>query len=282
MQAAVGGNVRYPNLQSIADLFRSFINDTANNTTGAGTGTGNQAGLIMPNSNPDLLGFMDSAIQEIYSDLRNVGDPELILDNYILTGLPPVNSSLGVGSPNPATQVALAYQGFFDGVQWWPQWTLPIAASRILRVWERWTNTNDDFQVVRAAPFGLPGGFQGVRMALWEMREGMIWMPGCIQSVDLRLRGRIGYPTPLSPVNLNFATAYVPILDCRNAIVAKMKLLYCQRFAPEQYQMCIAEESRLMGKLKLEVVRQMQSQENQRAAFGDEAVADFAISWSSL
>ena len=88
MQAVMGGNVRYPNLQSIADLFRAGINDTANNTMGTGTGTGDQAGLIMSNHNPDLMVFMDAAIYETFSDLRNVGDPELILDNYILFGIP--------------------------------------------------------------------------------------------------------------------------------------------------------------------------------------------------
>jgi hypothetical protein len=282
MQAAVGGNVRYGNLQGIADLFRFFINDSANNTTGQGTGTGNQAGLIMPNENPDLLICLDSAIKELYQDLRNVGDPELILDNYILTGLPPVNSSLGVGSPNPATQVALAYQGFFDGVQWYPQWTLPISASRILRVSERWTNTNNDFVPMRPAPFGLPSGMQGTTMRCWETREGMIWMPGATQSVDLKIRGRIGYPVPLSPVNLNFETTYVPILDSTNAIAAKMRLLYSTRFAPDLYQVAVAEESRLMGKLKLECVRQLQAFENQRAEFGAEAVSDFCIAWSWL
>ena len=93
MQAVVGGNIVYPSLQSIANLFRASINDTANNTTGSGVGSGNSAGLIMPNSNPDLLTFMDSAIRDTYSDLRNVGDPELLLDNYILLGIPPLDAA---------------------------------------------------------------------------------------------------------------------------------------------------------------------------------------------
>jgi len=33
----------------------------------------------MPNTNPDLLTLLDSAIRELYSDLRNIGDPELIM-----------------------------------------------------------------------------------------------------------------------------------------------------------------------------------------------------------
>ena len=269
MQAVVGGNVRYPNLQGIADLFRSSINDT-------GTGSGNEAGLIMPNSNPDLLAFMDSAIVELFSDLRNVGDPELIIDNYILTGIPPL------AQQDPAVQVALSYAGYFNGFTWSPAWTLPIGVSKMLAMWERTSGGSWDFVPMQPAPFGLAGGLQGIRMGQWEMREGMIWMRGAMQAVDLRIRARIGYPTPLSPVNLNFSTAYVPILDSKNAIVSKMRIQYAIRFAPERYQMCIAEEQRMMAKLRLAVVRGMQAQENQRTAFGDEAVADFGIAWSFL
>lgn len=386
--AVIGGSVRYPSLDSIASLFRAQINDSANNTMGSGTGSGDQAGLIMSNSNPDLLTFMDSAIQELFSDLRNVGDPELILDNYIVTGIPPLTA------PNPAVQVSLGYMGYFNGFTWDPTRVLPISVSKMLAMWERQSSSSGTFSSVSPtffrvrcavssgtvavnltvtpfgdalalnargqeigiisvaggsaldivvafsggsgtiffdvssdgtnwfpytpasvtanyvnevalplphspsggqvpsasnvgfvpmspAPFGLPGVMQGQRMGMWEMRQGQIWMPGCMQATDLRLRARITYPVPHGP-SINFATAYVPIVDSRNAIVAKMMILYAKRFAPEQYGMCISEEDRLMQKLKLEVVRQMQSQENQRAEFGGDAVSDFAIAFSWL
>lgn len=276
MQGVVGGNIRYPNLQGIADLFRSGINDTANNTGGSGTGSGNSAGLIMPNSNPDLLTFMDSAIQETFSDLRNVGDPELILDNYILSGIPPLAQT------DPTVQVSLAYSGYFNGFTWSDLWTLPIGVSKMLAMWERQSNVSTNFVPMTPAPFGLAGIAQGQRMGCWEMRQGQIWMPGCLQTVDLRLRARLNYPVPLSPVNLNFSTAYVPILDSKNAIVAKMLILYARRFAPDMYAMAIAEEKRLMAKLTLEVNRQLQMNENQRTEFGGEATGDFAGTWSQL
>ena len=282
MQAVVGGNVRFPNLQSIADLFRASINDTFNNQGGSGTGYGGGAGLIMPNSNPDLITFLDAAIQETFSDLRNVGDPELILDNYILTGLPPVNSNLGPGAPNPTAQVSIAYSGYFDGVQWYPNWTLPISTSKVLALWERQTGTDQDFVPMLAAPFGLPGVMQGLRMGKWEMRQGQIWMPGTTCQTDIRMRVRITYPDFLNPATIDYSTAYVPILDSRNAIVAKMLIRYAMRFAPENYQMVVADEKRLMSKLELEVVRQMQAQENQRVEFGSEAVQDFALTCSWL
>src|ERR1700744_3950530 len=170
---AVGGNIRYPTLQSICDLFRARINDTGNNTTGTGTGTGNQAGLIMPNSNPDLLTFLNSACQDMFAELRNVGDPELILDNYLLIGLPPVNSSMGPGVANPAVQVGLSYAGYFDGVEWYPQWKLPIGMSRILAVAQR-QNSTCDFALLQRFPAGIPGTLQSTLNYGYEMREGML------------------------------------------------------------------------------------------------------------
>ena len=284
MTTMVGGSIRYPSLQSICDLFRARINDTANNTSGAGVGSGNQAGLIMPNSNPDLLTFLTSACEDMFAELRNVGSPELILDNYIVEGLPVVNSNLGPGVPNPAIQVSLAYAGYFDGVEWYPQWTLPISLSKMLAVSQRQTNANQDFQPMQHFPAGIPGVLQNTIMYGWEMRQGALWMSGATQEVDVRIRCRITFPDFLAnPSNpINFSTAYVPIVDSRNAIMAKMLIHYAGRFAPELMPLAESAEQKYMGKLKLEAIRARQSQENMRAPYGDEAVADFAIAWSAL
>lgn len=282
MQAVVGGNVVYPNLTEIADLFRSQINDTANNTGGSGTGSGITAGLIMPNTNPDLVTFMRAAIRDLYSDLRNVGDPQLILDNYQLIGLPPVNSNLGPGAPNPGTQVSIAFSGYFDGVQWYPQWTLPVSLKRILAMYERTTGTNDDYTPMTPAPNGLPSIQQGQRQQYWEVRQGAVWMPGALQLTDIRIRCRIGFPSNYNVANLNYDTTYVPIMNCANAVVAKMCVRYARRFAPVALAGALADETDQMDKLKLETVRAMQTTENQRQPFGDDAVQDFAVAWSWL
>ena len=259
-EAIVGGNIRYPSLESIASLFRAQINDTfsgSTNTPGEG--------LIMYDQNPDLITFMDSAIRDVYSDLRNVGDPALILDNYLLLGIPPL------ASPNPAVQVSLSYAGYFNGFSWSDQWALPISCERVEKIWERFSGTQDNFSPMTPSRFGLPGVNQTERMGMWEIRQNAVWMPGCLSQVDLRLRCRITFPDFLDPATINFSTAYVPILSCQNAVVAKMLLLYAKRFAPEYYSMCVAEDNRLMGKLQLEVVRQRQTVENQRAEYGSEA-----------
>lgn len=269
--AVVGGNLRYPTLQAIANLFRAQINDDfqgATNTPGEG--------LIAYNTAPFLLTIMDSAIRELYSDLRNVGDPSLILDNYILTGLPALTA------PNPDLQVCLSYAGFFDGFQWHPQWYLPISCNKVERVWERWTGSEQGFTDMSPAPFGLPPAYQVNRMGQWEMRQNALWMPGSLNQTDIRLRCRITFPDFLDPVSINFSTAYVPIVDSQNAIVAKMLILYAKRYAPEQYPLAVQDESRLLDKLKLEVVRNMQLTEYQRATYGNDATASFSWTWTNL
>lgn len=269
MQTVVGGNTRYANLQSIANLFRVFINDTmagATNTPGEG--------VIMPNTNPDLLTILNEGTSETYSDLRNVGDPALILDNYLLLNIPPLAAT------NPAVRVTLSYAGYNNGFTWSNAWLLPIGTQHVLRMWERWSNVNApfcDMQQVQA----LPGGNQGQRMGCWTMEQNAIVMPGCLSMVDLRMRCRITFPEFLNPATLDFSSAYVPLVGCKNAIAAKMRLIYATRFAPDMYQLAVAEEERQMNKLKLEIVRQQQSIENARTPYGEEAVGDMsAIYWA--
>jgi hypothetical protein len=267
-EAVVGGNIRYTSLQSIADLFRASINDTfAGQTSTPGEG------LVMTNLNPDLLTFMASSINDVYSDLRNVGDPELILDNYILLNIPPL------AQQDATVQVSLADIGYFNGYTWSDQWKLPASCFTVERIWERWSSTGPigGFTPMQLAPFGIAGVGQSNYMGVWEMRQNQVWMPGAMQAVDLRLRCRISFPEVLDPTNVDFSTAYVPILGCKNAVVAKMLVQYARRFAPEQYPMATQEDDKFMFKLKLEVTRSMQKVEYQRKEYGEEATAGFGV-----
>ncbi len=277
-EAIVGGNVRFPTLAGICNLFRTSINDTFSNTSGVGTGQGSGAGLIMPNTNPDILEFLNAAVADTYAELHGVGAPQLILDNYLLEGLP------SIPLPDPSIQVAISYTGFFDGYQWHPEWTLPIGLSRMLSVTQRQTNSDQDFGACQHFAYGLPGILQGQLMYGWEMRENTLWLNGATTQIDLRIRCRVSYPefgSAGAPI-YNFDTSYVPILDSKNAIAAKMLVQYAERFAPELQMLAEKREARYMGKLRLNNVRERQSEENQRNAFGDEAVTDFAIAWSWL
>lgn len=111
------------------------------------------------------------------------------------------------------------------------------------------------------------------------MRQNQLWMPGAVVNVDLRLRCRITFPDYFG-TNINFTTTYVPIINCQNAVVAKMLVLYARRFAPEMYQTAVMEDEKFMMKMKREINRQRQSIENERAPFGQEAIVSPTWNWS--
>ncbi len=265
--------IRYPNLQGMMDLFRSMINDD-----GAGA-DGPQGGLIATNTAPFTLPFLNAAIRWVYRKLRSVGDPALILDNYILLGLP------ALAKPDPTVQVSLGFLSYFDGFQNWPQWTLPAGAMGVDRVWERVNGSLSDFAPLQAAPDGLPPLYQSGVNRMYEWRGNALWMPGALQSVDLRLRCKIALP-PILGDSLNFCTTYVPVLDSQDAIVDRMLVLYARRFAPEQLAAASAASQGVdgnggsMGELMLQTVRAAQRQENMRREFGQEAVGNF-VQWNN-
>jgi hypothetical protein len=261
---ATGGNNRYPSLEFICELFRAQINDSfagATNTPGEG--------LIMTDLNPDTLIFLNAAVRDVYADLRNIGDPALILDNYILLGIP------AIAAINQALQVSLDVIGYFNGFMFSNQWTLPAGCMRVERIWERWTGSQGDFLPMTPAPFGIAGVSQTQRMNCWETRQNAIWMPGCLVPVDLRLRCLITFPDFLNPASINFSTTYVPILNCQNNVVDKMVVRYARRFAPEQYATAKDAQADSLFSLRQEVTRNMQNTEYQRNEWGAEATTGY-------
>lgn len=260
---------RFPNLQAMMDLFRSSINDD-----GAGQ-DGPQGGIIATNNAAFVLPFLNASIRYLYRKLRNIGDPALIVDNYILLGLP------ALAQADPTVQVSLGFLGYFDGFANHGNWTLPAGAMGVDRVWERTSGAGLDFVPVPEAPYGLPPCRQGNRMGAYEWRGNALWMPGCLTAVDLRLRSKIALP-PILGNNLNFAQTYVPVLDADDAIVDRMLVLYARRFNPEALADAMAASKESMFELAVQVVRQAQRLNIQRADFGTEAVANLATIHSDL
>ena len=245
------------------DLFRGLVNDDGGGTDGP------QGGIIATNTAPFTLPFLNASIRWVYRKLRNIGDPALIIDNYLLLGIPALTG------PNPALQVSLGFLGYFDGYQNHPQWTLPSGAMGIDRAWERVSGTDLDFYPLSEAPDGLTPRQQTSTMRQYEWRGNAMWMPGALESVDLRLRCKITLPDVIG-TSLNFENTYVPILDSQDAIVERMYVLYARRFSPEDLVAADASSKESIFELQRETVRQAQRKQNARQDWGEEAVGNFA------
>jgi len=219
----IGGNSAYPSLNTIANLARSKVND---DKAGA-TGTPGE-GQILTNSSVTLQNFMNSAVRDTYRDIRIMGQPTLIGDNYVLYNLPPVNSPLGIGVANPAVQVSLQFVGYFDGLLMWPNFTLPNGLLYPLEMWERQAGSQLGFAPMKESTGALQPRQQAQILGTWEWRQDGIWMNGATQYRDIRLRYIFTF-ADLASSSINWTTTFVPILDSQEAIADKIAVLYCAR-----------------------------------------------------
>lgn len=262
----VGQSSGNTSLGLIMDLVRSLVNDTQ---AGA-TATPGEGQIITDNPaiSPFTQPFLNSAIREVYRELRNVGQPTLIKDNVIITGLTPVNSpAYGLGQPDPAVQVYLGFNGYFDGLTINSALLLPNDVITVERVYERQTGTTNAFIPMQQPGFGLPSRLQTPRLVEWEWRNDNVWMVGSTQTNDLRLRYWCALPQFFSST-LDFNATYVPIIDCVDAVAYKTAVKYATMLGSPGLNDLKLEATEQMRQLKLAHVRRAQSIDYSRIPYG--------------
>jgi hypothetical protein len=232
----IGYPTTYPAVQDAMILARSLVNDTFPGAT-ATPGEGQ----ILTNSStisPFTIPFMNSAIRKVYRKLGNSGVATLIQDNYIVPGLTPVNGASGVGIPDPAVQVALTYSGYFDGTNLNAALILPANCLSVLKMWERQTGSGNPFTPMVQAQAGLESRNQITYLGDWEWRGGSVtvasvpvfgdgvYMVGCVNAVDVRLRMSVSLPSSVSGSGADFANIFIPVLDCTDAVANYIAAFY--------------------------------------------------------
>lgn len=267
MPAVVGGNNAYPSMELICNLVRSMVQD---DMAGA-TGTIGEGQILVDNLavSVTLGNFFNSALRKICRRLRVTTGPMLIRDNYVIENLPPVNSNLGVSTPNPAVQVSLGFAGFFDGLQMHAGLILPPDCLMVEEVWERGSNSNHSFHKMSQPPFGIRGRNQHISMNEWEWRQDGVYMPGSLQSRDIRLRYQ-GKLLNLYQASVNLATTFVPILDCEEAMAHEIARLFAIRQGSDQLASVAAEGEAAIKLLCNEQTKRNQGTEYEPTAFGRE------------
>lgn len=256
-------------LETIMNLVRSLVNDTQagiTNTPGEG-----QIFTDNPTISPFTQPFLNSSIRELYRELRNVGEPVLIKDNVIFTNLPIINSPTnGLGQADPAVQTMLTPQGYFDGVQFWPNFLLPSDMLYPTKMWERTTGTNDVFHSMDAPSGGLESAMQGPYLKQWEWRNLNLNFRGATQPVDIRVRYYCSLPQFFSST-LDFSSTFVPVPDCTDAVAYMTAVKYARMLGSPGLADLLAESKNQMFQLKNANVRRMQNQDYARIPFGNSA-----------
>lgn len=237
-----------PSLQSICDLYRSIINDTFDQGDGQ----------INTDAAPWMLPYLNSTIEDLYQDLGLVQDMRLIKDNYIVNGIPALPAA------NPETQVALMYQGYFNGSTWDSTKYLPPDLIYLKKVWQRPSGTGATFFPMKIAVDGLCGGYQGYGLGQYEVRgNNELWFNGAMLETDIRLRYEAIWQE-ITGDNVDFTTTFVPIQGSRNAIAFKMVAYYAQRLSPDQFQIAEAQAVKFTKKITAKSVLNSQTKQYER------------------
>jgi hypothetical protein len=265
----------YPSLENIMNLARSIVNDT----TAGVTNTPGEGNILTDNPTiaPFAQQFLNSAIREVYRELANIGDPELIVDNWIVKGLTPVNGAGGLAGPDPAVQVQLTTQGYFDGTNINPIVLLPQNMMYPLRLWERQNGTNNPFQDMHQPEFGLPSRNQTTCLIEWEWRENMLCFVGATETRDVRMRFIQALPQFFG-TTINYAITYVPIQDSIDAIAYKLAFKYEAMLGSPQLAQTQKDSVEQMRQLKSAITRRMQTIEFYRQPFGSQDDGEFSNS----
>jgi hypothetical protein len=254
-------------LETIMNLVRALVNDSqagATNTPGEG-----QIATDNPAISPFIQPMLNSSIRKMYRMLRNCGEPVLIKDNIILTGLPIINSpTQGLGAVDPAVQTVLSTQGYFDGTQIWPNFQLPGDMLYPTAVWERQTGSNDPFHRMDVPSGGLESAMQGPFLKQWEWRNNNLNFRGATQSVDIRMRYYCALPQFFSQT-LDFSSTYVPVLDCTDFLAYDVAVTYARMLGSPGLAELSAAAAAEMFQMKNENIRRMQRETIQRIPFGN-------------
>jgi hypothetical protein len=244
---------------------RSLVNDDKKGATGTPG-----EGQILTNTSVTLQNFLNSAIRDMYRDVKIMGQPTLIGDNYILFSVPPVNSALGVGVINPAVQVSFQFGGYFDGLQMWPDFPLPSTLLQPIELWQRPSgNSSMSFSEVTQSTGALcPTQQSSNSLGKWEWRTDGLWCNGATQPMDVRLRYFIVYqdllPSPntdADPDNVStvdWSTTMVPVMDCQECIATKVAQMYASRLGGTAYQMAVMDAAKALMKLRKQITRDRQ------------------------
>lgn len=244
----------FPTMDEIMQLARSIAMDTY-------PGIAGQQGRILTNDAPFTLPYFNSAFRWIQRKLRQEGATFPIIDNWILPNVTPVIAA------DPAVQVNIGFNGYFDGTTVHKLPRLPSNCLQVLDVSETGTGTNLPFCPMEQPQRGLPSRFQLQRMGQWEWRGYRVYMVGATQSVDLKLRYQAGLP-PLDIPAADFDTTTVDILDCQDVIANHIVMKYA---APRGGDPALvkADRDEAMDDMANEWVRRSQAVVYRRQAYSD-------------
>ena len=162
----------YPICENVLQLARAIVNDMLR-TTG---------GQILTDTAPFTVPLLNAAIRRTQRELADNGLLSSVIDNFVLTPILPVASS------DPGVQVSINANGYFNGVTQLSSPILPADLILPLALAQRQTSAGQQFTPMQPAKGPLMSRIAGPYFGEWEWRQDALYMVGCTNTMDLRLR----------------------------------------------------------------------------------------------
>ena len=255
--------VAYPTAEQVMNRARAFVNDAFQGG----------AGRILTDRAPFTVEYLNSSLEELAQRIRNRGVITLEYDNVILgpiTALP---------APNPAVQVYVSFDGFFDGTKLNKLPVLPGNCLQVLEVWERQVGSGLPFQPMKQAR-PLPSYLQGPWFNQWEFRQDRINLCGSTITEELRIRYTAALQ-PISPATTEnpWSNVTIRILASINALAKIVAYNYALARGAQAAATMKADAMEFTKLITNAYTRQNQRTRYRRKRFGEQNMGGVNLPW---
>lgn len=263
------GSTAYPSIETWTNLVRVHVNDTFKGATGTPG-----EGRIFTDGAPFTIPILNDCLADYQRELDNASIPtrynEVFFTQANNNALPPINSNLGAGEPNPAAQQQLSFTGFFDGYTNYAAPALPADLLVPKRIWYRQAGGGLTFTEFFPAKAGLQSNFQDYAPGEWDWRGFSIFLNGSLVTIEMRIRyvQQIAFYGNLStPI---FSSTAIPFKDAISVLALMGAEKFCAARLPGGATAGLQAKIRAeMDKVINREVKAMQATRQSRSAYGD-------------
>jgi hypothetical protein len=198
----------FPVAEDVMNDARALINDMIRQAGGS----------ILTDVAPFTVPMLNISTRKTQRYLANNGLLSNVVDNAVLTPITPVANS------DPGTQVSINYLGYFNGTNTLSQPVLPPDLILPLSLMARQTNSGAQYVPLTPAKGPLMSRIPGPYFGEWEWRQDGIYLVGCTNTMDIRVRyeGRL----PRISLTANLTNTTINIRDGEDALAFGMIWLY--------------------------------------------------------
>jgi hypothetical protein len=253
----------YPTAGDVMKRARAIVNDAYRGGKG----------VILTDIAPFTVEFLNSALEELQDRLGNsAGEIILTWDNIILTPITPV-------AINPATQIFVGYDGFFNGTVMVPKPVIPSNVISIKKVWERVTGSNLPFKEMSPVMENLPSINQSNYLQYWEYRQDRLYLTGSTTTEDLRIRGEIRQLDISANDAASLADVQISILASINAMASIVAWHYADARGAMAADKMAAKKEYFIKQIRRRYSRSAQGINYARKPFGDTDYRSVRLPW---